>query len=483
MTCSTDLPLIIDLNGTLIKTDILLECALLYIKRNPFNIFHIIKWLGCGIYTLKYKLSEKIRIDIKNLPYDKTLVNELKKEVEKNREIVLATASSSVYAFEISDHLKLFNAVLANDNNTNLKGKIRLEKLVKQYGESGFDYIGSSESDLLIFDHSRKSKLITNNKKIIKKALKRTNVLICERPNTRSIEYLKAIRIHQWSKNLLLFVPIMLSQNLTNIQMIARCFFGFLAFCLCASATYVINDLFDLDSDRKHPSKKRRVFAAGDISILRGLVLAFVLTLSGMLISASLQNNFFLYVIVYLVLTVSYSFLLKKHTIIDVLTLTGLYTIRIFAGASLIGIKVSFWLSAFSVFLFFGLSLIKRCAELITIKKTGGNEISGRAYIYEDLNTLKSMGISSSFISIVVFALYINSSEVLLLYPKPEMLWLICPALLYWINRLWLKTGREEMNDDPVIFSLKDTVSRIIFMIILIIISIAHISFIVLPGR
>lgn len=472
----TEVPLVVDLDGTIIKSDLLYESALLFLKRNPLNIFLIIRWLLCGISVLKIKLAERVPIDIESLPYNQSFLEFLNRESEKGQELILATASAQIYSQKVADHLRIFSKVLATDEKNNLRGSKKLERLITLYGERGFDYAGDSSTDIVIFSHCRNAHLINASGNTIKKAGRSANLsIVVKKPAVDLFHSLKAARVYQWTKNLLLFVPLITSHNILNLKLFVINILGFIAFSLCASATYIMNDLYDLESDRKHPRKKNRPFASGDLSISKGILMSGILGLSGLLLSFFLQLDFLFYVVLYILLTSLYSFFLKKHVLVDVLTLAGLYTIRIFAGAQLIGVNVSFWLFAFSVFLFFGLALVKRCTELQLVVKSGKMDLSGRNYCSEDLQTLRSMGITGSFISVVVFALYINSTEVLSLYARPELLWAICPALLLWINRLWIKTSRGQMHDDPLIFTLKDNVSRYLLLFMFLVVLIAQI--------
>ncbi len=472
---STEVPLVVDLDGTLIKSDLLYESVLLFLRKNPLNIFLVIKWLFSGISVLKVKLSQRVIIDVESLPYNQSFLNYLRREFEIGRQLVLATASPIIYAQKVAEHLRIFSSVIATDEKINLRGSKKLERLLSLYGERGFDYAGDSSVDLVIFSHCRNALLINASANTIEKARKTSNMIsIMERPAGGLFQYFKTARVYQWTKNLLIFVPLITSHNFFNLKLLVTSIWGFIAFSLCASATYIVNDLFDLESDRKHPRKRNRCFASGELSISRGIILCGILGISGLLLSFFLPSAFIGYLLIYILLTSLYSFLLKKKVIVDVLTLAGLYTIRIFIGAHLIGVKVSFWLFALSVFLFFGLALIKRCTELQLLHKTGKQDLSGRDYYSDDLQTLRGIGITSSFMSVVVFALYINSAEVLSLYSKPELLWAICPALLLWINRLWIKTSRGKMHDDPIIFTLRDSTCRYTLLFIFVIVIIAQ---------
>ena len=253
----TEVPLVVDLDGTLIKSDLLYESALCFIKRNPLNIFLIIKWFLCGIPVLKIKLAERVSINIESLPYNESFLEFLKSEFKKGRELILATASAQMYARRVADYLGIFSKVLATDEKNNLRGNNKLEKLVSLYGEKGFDYAGDSSTDIVIFSHCRNALLINASGNTIRKTGRSANISsVIEKPAVGLVHILKAARLYQWTKNLLLFVPLITSHNILNLKLFIINILGFVAFSLCASATYIINDLFDLESDRKHPRKK-----------------------------------------------------------------------------------------------------------------------------------------------------------------------------------------------------------------------------------
>lgn len=460
-------PLVVDLDGTLIKTDLLGESILQCIKKNPLTIFNLFVWLIKGKAELKSRLAAIVKIDVQTLPYNIAFVSYLKNEYYNGRTLILATASHTLYANQIASYVGIFSETYATDSKCNLKGSKKLECLETRFGENGFDYAGDSKADLKIFSKARNAILVHPENAVLKKAAKNRNIrgVFNDKKNQIGV-YLKAIRIHQWLKNILIFVPILTSHNWFDVSMILKSVVGFLALCFCASGTYILNDLFDLNSDRNHPRKRDRPFAAGDISIVKGLILSSLLLTTGVFSSYLLGSSFGFIVTGYIVLTLAYSLFLKTYALIDTILLASLYTIRVIAGAVLIEVNLSFWLLTFSVFIFYCLALLKRVTELQTLNKAGNEKIKGRGYTLQDENSLRGMGISSGLLSIVVFALYINSADVLSLYPRPQILWFICPLLLYWINMLWLKTGREEMHDDPIVFTIKDRSSQVIFVLI-----------------
>lgn len=456
-------PLIVDLDGTLIKSDLLYESFYALLKQNPLMIFLIPFWLFKGKAYLKYHIAARVNIDVNSLPYNKDFLEFLYNEHHKGRELILATAASKSLAQNVARHIDIFSNVLASDKDINLSSKQKLKVLLAQYGEKGFDYAGNAKADLNIFPYAMNALLVNPSGFVLKKAKGSSNVhkVFGDRSN-RFILHLKAIRVYQWLKNLLLFVPLITAHEWHNIPMVINGLAGFMAFSLCASGGYLFNDLLDLPSDRIHPRKRNRPLASGDISLISGSIIMLVLPLIGLAIAACMNWKFFGILIAYLALTLAYTIYLKTYVLIDVLVLAGLYTIRVIAGGEAMNVTPSFWLIAFSIFIFYSLALVKRCSELFTLDKIGSKSAKGRDYHITDLGYLNIMGIASGYLSIIVVALYINSPDVLKLYYRPRFLWLLCPLLLHWISRLWLKTGRGEMTDDPIIFALRDRASQFI---------------------
>lgn len=459
-----EFPLVVDLDGTLIKTDLLYESIIQCIKKNPLMMFLILFWLCKGKAALKSQLALLVRIEPETLPYNNDFLTYLKNEFNNGHILILATASHKTYAEQIASYLGIFKGVYATDDKINCKGTEKAKICLSRFGEKGFDYAGDSKADLKIFKIARKVVLVRPSKAVQRKTKKNGNVDREFIENRGQLfQYLKAIRIHQWLKNGLIFVPLITSHKLFDLSLLFTSITGFFALCLCASGTYIINDLFDLNSDRSHPRKKMRPFASGDIPILKGVVLSSLLIVSGLTISIWLDSAFSFVLCGYIGLTLGYSLVFKTIALVDTILLASLYTIRVIAGALLIEVNLSFWLITFSIFIFYCLALLKRVTELQNLSNSGCEKINGRGYSLQDANTLRGMGISSGLLSIIVFALYINSSDMLLMYSRPQVLWLICPLLLYWINMLWLKTGREEMHDDPIVFTIKDHQSQIVF--------------------
>lgn len=273
--------------------------------------------------------------------------------------------------------------------------------------------------------------------------------------------WIRQLRVHQWMKNFLIFVPL-LTAFLSDQTLVLTAVIAFLAFSLAASATYVFNDLWDLGNDRLHPRKRHRPLASGQIAIAPAVIVASVLLATALGLASVVGRGFLLLLGLYLLLTTAYSSHFKRYVVLDVVTLSALYTIRIIAGSSAVGVQTSVWLLAFSVFLFLSLALIKRCTELVVIGRAGLTATEGRDYRTEDLAVLWPMGVGAGLCAVVVFALFVNAVEAELRYATPQLLWLVGMGLISWLGRLWIKTARGEMHDDPLVYALRDRGSRIL---------------------
>ncbi len=463
-----EIPLCVDLDGTLIRSDVLMESLLLLIKQRPWMIFVIPFWLVRGRAALKHEIARRVDLDAQTLPYQTGLVGFLKDEHTKGRTLILATAAHRKLAEGIAAHLGIFTAVLATADNVNLSGRVKRDTLVERYGEKGFDYAGNSRADLPIWAMARQAIVVNPGKGVLQGATvccPVSHTFKDKRPHWST--YTKALRVHQWLKNLLVFVPMLMAHRMIGIHPWVDALLAFISFSLCASSVYLFNDLFDLPADRLHPRKHKRPFASGDLSIIQGLLLTPALLLAAFAIAISwLPLAFSLVLAAYYALTVSYSLWLKSVVILDAVILAGLYTLRIIGGAAAIGIGASFWLLAFSIFLFFSLALVKRYSELLTLRQRGQLTTHGRGYHVEDLVMLMGFGVASGFLAVLVSAFYINSTKVQALYIHPAVLWPVSPILLYWISRIWLITHRGGMHDDPVVFAAADKGSWVVAAII-----------------
>lgn len=458
-------PLIVDLDGTLIKTDILVETLLKYFKLSIFNVirFLAVAFRG-GKSAIKSEVARAVDIDVTTLPYNEEVLSYIKSQKNEGRKVILATATNEKYAEEIAKHLDIFDDVFSSDEQTNLVSTAKADKLVNTFGAAGFDYIGNSMADIKVWNVADKAIIVNPDRGVLAKAKQHSNVVkvIENRPGFLKT-LIKAMRVHQWAKNVLIFVPLAASHHLTDTDQVITGLFAFLLFSLCASTVYLLNDLLDLEDDRHHKTKCNRPFASGALDVRVGLVLCPVI-LSFVLLSSIifLPIEFFGVLVAYYGLTLAYSFKLKRIVMVDVITLATLYTVRIIAGGVVLGLDLTFWLLAFSMFIFLSLALVKRYAELYEARKLGVEKTRGRGYQPSDLELLSSLGASSGYLSVLVLSLYINETSTASMYSHPTLIWLACPLLLYWISRTWMITHRGLMHDDPVVFALKDRASQII---------------------
>ncbi|MGD0960278.1 MAG: UbiA family prenyltransferase [Methylomonas sp.] len=456
-------PICVDLDGTLILTDLLLETTLILLKHNPLYVFLLPVWLLKGKAVLKAEIAKRVVFNPAPLPYNRPFIDWLHKQRDAGRELWLTTASNHRLAESVAAHLQIFSGVFASSDEINLSGSAKARQLAEKFGEDGFDYCGNEAVDLKIWQISKGAIPVNCSQTLIDKAGGIAEICAVF-PKTHGLlkPILKALRPHQWAKNVLVFIPLAAAHKLGDSLSLEHALISFVSFGLCASSVYLLNDMLDLEVDRLHPRKCRRPFASGQLSITTGFFLIPLLLAATIYSAATLPPLFWLVLGGYYLLTLAYSFALKRIVLIDTITLAGLYTARIIAGATAIDVPLSFWLLLFSVFLFFSLALLKRYAELDAMLRHGKLKAAGRGYHIEDLPILHSIGTSSGFLCVLVLALYINSPAIVPLYRHPQVIWLLCVLLLYWISRIWLKAHRGEMHDDPVVFALKDRNSQLI---------------------
>lgn len=455
-------PLCIDLDGTLLRSDLLIESALRLLSAQPWLAILFAVWLVIGGRArLKREIAARTAIDVASLPFDSRVVKLVRHAREEGRCIVLCSAADQRLVDRVAEHFALFDHALGSDGVHNLAGQRKASELVRLYGHRGFDYAGNASVDLEVWRAARRGWVVNAGE-----ALRNEAAALCSvehfLPSTGGglVKWLKAARLHQWLKNLLVFVPLFASHQFLEAGDLLRAVGAFVAFGLCASGVYLLNDLIDLDSDRQHPRKRLRPFAAGDLAVGKGVLAAPLLTVAGLVIALGVSPAFMLVLGSYYLATLAYSVRLKRVAVLDVMVLAALYTVRIVGGAIAIGAVLSFWLLAFSVFLFLSLALLKRYAELLMVQAEGRTSASGRGYGTDDLPLVQSMGAASGYASVLVLALYINSPESQVLYARPQVLWLLCPVALYWITRAWMIAHRGGMHDDPVVFAVRDKVSQ-----------------------
>lgn len=461
------IPICIDLDGTLLWTDLLWESIFTLLKEKPHLLPLLPFWLFRGKAAFKSKLANLITLDIPTLPYNQSFLDYLFDQQKIGRPLILVTATHEKFAQKITEHLGIFSAVFSTDEGTNLSGFKKRDLLVSRFGEKGFDYAGNARVDLVVWSAARNAIVVNASNSVQTKAQNTFHVtkIFPRRPFSIGT-LLRALRVHQWAKNILIFIPLFAAHQEKDPILVGKSLLAFGAFCLCASATYMINDLLDLPSDRRHPRKRHRPFAAGLLPLSSGLIFVPLLLGTAFASGIFLTPAFFLTLGAYFLLTLAYSLWIKRIVILDIIFLAILYTLRIIAGGNAMGFPPSFWLLAFSVFFFLSLAMVKRYSELLVSKRAGQISPHGRGYHTEDFPVINSLGAASAYGSILILSLYINSPEVQALYRYPKTLWLLIPLLLYWISRVWLITHRGQMHDDPVIFALRDKVSLVLAVLV-----------------
>lgn len=448
-------PLAVDLDGTLIAGDLLWEGLFALLRANPLYLFLAPFWALMGAARLKHEISSRVAIDAESLPYRAGFVDRLRAEKAAGRTLVLATAASRRYADAVAAHLGLFDRVLSSDETTNLKSARKRDALIALYGDGGFDYAGNDRADLALFDAAANAVVVGPDKAARDWAGRHNAEIVDDRKVTMKTVF-KMLRVHQWLKNVLIVAPMALNHEYLVPAMLLSCAIAFVSFSSAASAIYIVNDFFDLTLDRRHRTKRNRPLASGAISLQTGALAAVGLLAISVLTALALPIEFLGVLALYLVMTTAYSLSLKRMLLVDVLTLAGLYTVRILAGAAATGVEVSFWLLAFSIFFFLSLSLVKRFVELDGTQTPVGAKLAGRGYRPEDLDIVAQAGVASAFSAALVIALYLNSPDVLEMYAHPWLVWPLGPIILYLTLRIWVLARRKEMHDDPVVFLIGD---------------------------
>ena len=454
-------PLCVDLDGTLVKSDTLMDSLLLLLRSRPGAALQLPRWLVRGKAAVKAEVGARVSLDVRHLPYNRSLIEYLEAERGEGRRLYLATGADQQLARRIADHVGLFDGVLASDGRTNLTAGNKLDGVRRTFGDEGYDYVGNAGPDLPLLQHAGAA-MIANPAPALRARLRSRGVKVEREFQDRTAPgkaILKAIRLHQWAKNVLIFVPMLLAHVL-QASVFADAALAFVSFSLCASSTYIANDLLDIESDRRHPRKRSRPFASGDLSVATGLAVSAVFLAGSVAIAvALLPAGFLLWLFLYLITTLAYSLVLKRVVLVDVILLSGLYTVRMLAGASATRVGISPWLAAFSVFLFLSLAMVKRFSELQNVRERGQALANGRGYVLGDIEQLRSFGTASAYAAVVVFSFYIGAHDVSSLYRHGNRLWLITPLMIYWLSRVWLLASRGQLDEDPVIFAVTDRVS------------------------
>ncbi|MGC6328493.1 UbiA family prenyltransferase [Rhizorhabdus sp. FW153] len=463
--------LAVDLDGTLLRSNMLYESFWSALAQRWAVLVQLLMALPGGRSRIKHVLAEHARIDPATLPYDQGVIDHIRGWRARGGRVALVTATSERLARLIADHLGLFDEVMASGRDENLKGATKARRLCERYGEGGFAYIGDSPADLPVWGKARMVIACNPGRRLSTRlAGLYPGHETLSRPKARIADYLRAIRVHQWAKNPLVFLPIIGAHQSDLATLRAGCL-AFLAFSLIASSVYVLNDLLDLSSDRAHPRKRLRPFAAGTIPIEQASWMVIGLFAGGVALGAVVGGAFLGVLLFYHIATTAYSLWLKRKVVVDICTLAGLYTLRVIAGAVAAQVPLSMWMLAFTLFLFFSLAAIKRQAEIVDSLADGGRTLHGRGYHSGDLATVSQMAISSGYVAVLVLALYLNSTAVDRLYAFPELLWGSCAILLYWISRMAMVANRGNMHDDPIVFAATDRVSLCCALLMVIIVA------------
>ncbi len=464
-TPSSDRALCVDLDGTLVATDTLWESLCMLARSQPWALLLAVVWLlRGGKANMKRRIAERVQLSAELLPYRQEILTYLEEQKRSGRRLVLATAADESIAQGVATHLGLFDDVLASDGQTNVAGATKLAWIRRSLGSAGFDYIGDSWADMPVWEASGRAIMVSPGPRLTQRVRGTCEVdRVFDSGGRWWVGVFRALRAHQWIKNLLLFLPFMLKHDLSELSKIPLNVVAFVAYSLCASGLYVMNDLLDLESDRRHSVKCNRPFASGQLSVrvgvaMVGLLLAGAFGLSLVLLPA----GFVALLVAYMVLTTVYSFHLKRKLVVDVLALAGFYTLRILAGGVAVDVAVSEWLLAFSVFFFTSLAFVKRYCELAETIGKSQTSLHGRGYQAGDIGLVETFGCISGYLSVMILCLYVSSATAQNLYGNPQYLWLVPPILMYWISRVWFLAKRGEMSYDPVVFVTKDVASLVL---------------------
>ena len=454
-------PICVDLDRTLVKTDLTAEAALLVAKRRPWLLLVLAWGLLRGWAYFKRRLARLALPDAALLPYRTEVVDFLRRQQAAGRRLILVSAADERMAQAVARQLGLFDRVLASDGRIHCTGAARLHAIREYLGQRAFDYVGDPSTEAATWRSAAETHPAEAGR-FVERVSASAAAQPLAPPRRASVlrASAKALRPHQWVKNLLVLLPLFLAHQVDQLAKAGTALVAMAAFCCCASAIYVLNDLLDLENDRRHPTKRRRPFAAGDLSPRAGMLLAPALGFAGLAAAARLVSwQFCGFLAIYVCLSTAYSLVLKKQLALDVLLLAGLYTFRMAAGAVAVGVELSQWLLAFSMFFFFSLAIGKRYVELSRRGGESNENLPGRGYRLDDLSLLESLGPTSGYLAVLVLCLYLESEPVQALYAQPRLLWLACPLLLYWLTRFWILAKRREIADDPVVFALKDKAS------------------------
>jgi 4-hydroxybenzoate polyprenyltransferase len=455
-------PLIVDLDGTLLRTDSLIESIFVLARMKPLSMFKLPLWLMKGRAYLKQRLAALVTPNVHWLPYRPDLMEFLREQKRLGRSLILATAADEKVAQAINLEVGLFDKIFASDGVVNLSGKRKRDRLVAAFGLKGFDYIGNEVNDESVWLAARRALLTSSSSRLAKRVANITPIeKVFSDQGPRWQDYLNTLRAPHWIKNALVFVPLAAVHRIFEARLLDRALLAFVAFNLCASGLYLLNDLLDLPADRRHPHKKERMLASGRIRLAHALAMMPILLIGAFVIALHLSMGFAGILGLYAVVMVGYSLRLKDIALVDVLVLAGGYALRVAAGAAAVDVRISAWLLTLCVFLFFSLALIKRYAELVVLESAVAHaaQAHARGYVSQDKGILLAQGIASGYLAVMVLALYTNTEISQRLYARHDYFWGICLLLLYWISYLWMMATRARIVGDPLMFALSDRVS------------------------
>ncbi|WP_299546318.1 UbiA family prenyltransferase [uncultured Tateyamaria sp.] len=456
-----DTPLVVDLDGTLLRSDLLVETAFRRLGRNPGAIIGMLQSLVDGKAALKHFLCANTDCAPETLPYDKTILSMIRLAHLAGRSVYLASASHQDMVKAVADHLGIFKGYFATTASVNLSGAAKADRLVKEFGSGGFDYIGNDAADLPVWEHARQPIAIRTTQRVATRLRKLApHAQFIEHNRATLSDWMRQFRVHQYAKNALVFVP-MIAAHALSFENLFITTIAAIAFCLAASACYILNDLVDLQDDRAHRTKRDRPLAQGDIPPIHAMLVVPLLLVLAMAMALSISSAFAMVLAIYFTMTTAYSFFLKKILLVDVLTLAGLYTIRLLGGGVAVGVALSSWLIVFALSIFVSLALMKRFVELTACEDADRASPDNRDYEHVDRGMIAALSAAAGFNAVTVLALYVSGSSVTMLYSNPEYLLLACPILTYWIGRALILAQRRQMQDDPVIFAIKDPLSRL----------------------
>jgi len=459
-------PLFVDLDGTVLRSDLLFESVLWLLRHKPWVLLLAPFWLMRGRARLKFEVANRAQPIIESQPRNPEFDAFLRGEAERGRDLILISASDERLTRLVANHVGHFVDAIGSDESTNLKGHNKLIRIRHLCGDSAFAYAGDSAADLVIWQHAEQRITVNASKEIRTQLANHQPVsretLHFDIPGSSLRAFWRALRPHQWLKNSLLFLPLLLSHQADDLPLLFAACVGFISFSLCASSVYLLNDMLDLESDRQHVSKHKRPFASGDLSLRFGFVAAPLLLLASFAIAASLPASFMLVLTAYWITTLLYSLYIKSYFLLDAVVLAGLFTLRIVAGSAAIGVVTTDWLLAFSLFLFFGLALVKRHAELMNLQKAGKLASAGRGYNVRHLALIRRLGSAANLAAIAVFAVYALAPSTTQLYSQPLILLGVCPPMIYLVLRLWRIARAGQLQEDPVRFAMQDLRSQLL---------------------